>query len=118
MAERELELDNLHDCARLAFEGLWYKGKIKGSIELTTFEPKKNAQYALDGLSILQSHPTFNMAQVWSRIPGAPNRNGQMEVLFGLRETNLIIGLPPRSTRVPGPGDRRDGDDKGQPAPA
>src|SRR5215467_76711 len=47
MAERELEFDNLHDCARLAFEGLWHKGKIKGSIELTTFEPKKECTVRL-----------------------------------------------------------------------
>jgi hypothetical protein len=98
LAARELDLHNLHPCAKLAFEDLWYKGKIKGSIEQTTFVPKENARYVLEGLVILQDDPHLNMHQVWTRIPGAPpNMNGQMQVLFGLRGRNLIIGLPPRS---------------------
>jgi hypothetical protein len=93
-AELKLDLQNLHSCAEAAFKGLWWAGVIKGGVPKAHFKPEKNADYALQGRTILQSDPGLNMTQVWARIHGAPTyKNGQMEVLFALRDEGLIIGL-------------------------
>jgi hypothetical protein len=85
-------------CPIATFCGLWYAGMIKGSTPRANYKVLRNAQYAVDGIKELEKNPHLSKFQVWGRIPGTnagmKSQDGQMDVLFALRERGLIVGLP------------------------
>lgn len=84
-------------CPIATFSGLWDAGKLMGSIPRPHYKALKNAQYAIDGITKLKDNPHLSKSQVWRLIPGTnegtKSQDGQMGVLFALRDRGWIIGL-------------------------
>jgi hypothetical protein len=93
--------DSIHvqrkPCPIATFSGLWYAGFINGSKPRSNYEIGRNAQYAIDGIKELKRNPKLSKSQVWRRLPGTNGgskaQDGQMDVLFALRQRNLIPQL-------------------------
>ena len=82
-------------CPRCTFLGLCEEGKIKGVCRGNYTKSKKNKEYALQAVQILQKHPGFcsNKTELWRKVTGEIRKahNGQMDVVVSLWNNKLII---------------------------
>ena len=81
-------------CPRAAFLGLCEEGFVRGIPRETYQSGKKNKQYAIDAVHILNQNPekTYTPSELWKEVTKGKKKqhNQQMDVVLALWENSLI----------------------------
>lgn len=92
--ETESRESRIKECPRSAFLGLCEDGLVKNIPKGSYCNSNKNKEYAIQGVKILKNKPNLAKGQLWNEVSkkiGTPkNKNGQMDVVLGLWQQDLI----------------------------